>query len=494
MAGIDPKTTVERARQRRNGIRTSGQVNARVDRVERTDLLAPSGLIEKITGINEPSFVKFTTTPAEPSAGWVEGHLYWDADWDILTVRLNDDVDMHLGMSIYMPPTNNNSGVTIPRGSFVMATGVLGDRITIAKAVTDGTIAPDYMIGVAAHDIANGDTDGKIVTQGEVRQFNTSAYVVGTILYPDPTTPGGWTSTKPVAPNIRVSVAYVTRQHVNTGRVMVRTHQGSVLGGTDQNVKFGTLADNDVVTWDNAQQLWVNEPASANALPGISGTGIVVRSATTPTYVVRQITGATNRIDVTNGTGVSGNVNVDIADDPTLVGKLKIAGGNAWVPGIFDSRITNLTIASTTVTAALSITTVAKTAQSVLRFVIWGYYGVTSGTPTFRVHLRYGGSGGSPVVMTLDIPTVASQANNVNNSWRAEFVVNLQTTQLVGCVGIAHWVNNADAEGDVTGRRMKVADQFDVGLSDTQWRVNVFWSAAGGTATVLGGYAELARA
>ena len=46
----------------------------------------------------------------------------------------------------------------------------------------------------------------------------------------------------------------------------------------------------------------------------------------------------------------------------------------------------------------------------------------------------------------------------------------------------------------MTGRRMKVADQFDVGPSETQWGVNVFRSAAGGTATVLGGYAELARA
>lgn len=326
MAGIDPKTTMDRARQRRNGIRTSGQVNARVDRVERTDLLAPSGLIEKITGITEPSYIKFTTTPALPSAGWVEGHLYWDADWDILSVRLNDDVDMHLGMSIYMPPTNNNSGVTIPRGSFVMATGVLGDRITIAKAVTNGTIAPDYMIGVAAHDIAAGDTDGKIVTQGEVRQFDTSAYVVGTILYPNPTTPGGWTSTKPAAPNIRTSVAYVTRQHVNTGRIMVRMHQGSVLGGTDQNVKFGTLADNDVVTWDNTQQLWVNEPASANALPGISGTGIVVRSATTPSYLTRTLTGTSNQITVSDGTGVLGNPTLTLSSTLRAPGTLSTTG------------------------------------------------------------------------------------------------------------------------------------------------------------------------
>jgi hypothetical protein len=492
MAPIDPKTTLERARGRRNGVRSTGQVDSRVDRVERSDLTVPSGLIEGISGITDPSYIRFTKETSEPSAGWVEGHLYWDADWDILSVRLNDDVDMHLGMSIYMPPTNNASGVTIPRGAFVMATGVTGDRITIAKAVTDGSVLPDYMLGVAAHDILAGDTDGKIVTQGEVRQMDTSAYTVGTILYPDPTTPGGWTSTKPAAPNIGTAIAFVTRQHVNTGRIMVRNHLGSVLGGTDQNVKFGTPADGDAVTWDSAQSLWINEPVSTNALPGISGTGIVVRSATTPTYTVRQVTGTSNRIAITNGDGVSGNINVNFPTDVIVVGKLAL--NNGWpVGGIAESRVTTATVTSTTASSYLATSTVAKTAESIVIAKIWGFYGVTSGTPTLKVGLRYGGSLASPVVMTLDIPTIASQSSSTSNPWEVEFFGNFLTTDLVSAFGRATWVNNADAEGDRTGTRIKVADSFNVGTTSSQWQVIVYWSGAGGTATVIGGYIDYAR-
>lgn len=492
MAGIDPKTTMDRARQRRNGIRTSGQVNARVDRVERTDLLAPSGLIEKITGITEPSYIKFTNTPALPSAGWVEGHLYWDADWDILSVRLNDDVDMHLGMSIYMPPTNNNSGVTIPRGSFVMATGVLGDRITIAKAVTDGSVAPDYMIGVAAHDIANGDTDGKIVTQGEVRGFDTSAYVVGTILYPDPTTPGGWTSTKPTAPNIRVSVAYVTRQHVNTGRIMVRTHQGSVLGGTDQNVKFGTLVDNDVVTWDNAQQLWVNEPASANALPGISGTGIVVRSATTPSYLTRTLTGTSNQITVTNDTGVSGNPTISLPSAITAPGSMNVTGklyAQLGEPvGILDAaRTSTLTHTSLAQVTAITGGSYALPAGSVVRAKIWGFFGYVTSAQTLNIMLYQS----TNLMCTLTIATTTGTTNNSTNPFFAEFEAIAYTTTSAYVFGRVMAVNNGDAQGDTYANRIAIEANQVISSSAAAWTIQLDWPInTGSSVTVHGGYVE----
>lgn len=319
---IDPRTTLDRARERRNGVRSAGQIERRIDRLERSDP-AVSGMVEDVDAITNLQYARFSTTPGEPSAGWVTGNLYWDSSWGVLSAQLTNDVTSHMSMNLFMPPTNNNSGVQIDRGDFVMATGVQGDRITIAKAVTDGTIAPDYMIGVAAHDIPDGATDGKIMTHGEVWQIDTSLWPIGTILYPDPATPGGLTSTKPSAPDIRTAIAFVLRQHVNTGRIMVRMTTGSVLGGSDQNVNFGTLADGDVVTWDATAGYWTNAPAAGGGGIGtLTPNGIVVQDTSTPTYVSRSVAGTTNQITISNGDGVGGDPTVAIARDVQLTGNV----------------------------------------------------------------------------------------------------------------------------------------------------------------------------
>ena len=195
-------------------------------------------------------------TAATPTEA--EGLLWWGAEDGTLHVGMADGVIQQVGMELYMPPTNNNSGAVIPNGAFVMATGVQGDRITIAKAITDGSVDAKFMIGVATHEIPIGGTAGKITTHGQVSGLNTSAWAVGTVLYPDPTTPGGWTATQPSAPAIKTPIAFVTRQHASTGRIMVRMALASELGGSDTNVEFGTLADRDAVVYDTTSGLWSN--------------------------------------------------------------------------------------------------------------------------------------------------------------------------------------------------------------------------------------------
>ena len=188
----------------------------------------------------------------EVALNYADGKLYYKDSAN--NVKSFDSAPTHF----YLGPTNNTSGVTIPAGAFVMVTGVQGDRVTIAKAVTNGTVDPMYMIGVAEADIAAGATNGKIMTNGIIYALNTSAWTVGTILYPDPTVAGGFTSTKPNAPNIRTSIAIVLRQHANTGRILVRMDIGSTLGGTDSNVNFSSLTNDDVIKYDGTTGTWVN--------------------------------------------------------------------------------------------------------------------------------------------------------------------------------------------------------------------------------------------
>jgi hypothetical protein len=193
------------------------------------------------------------------------GRLRWDSEEGTLDLGMNGDVVQSIGMEFFMPPTKNNSGVEIPNGSFVMATGAQGDRITIAKAVTNGSVDPMFMIGVSSQTIVDGSETGLITVNGTIRDIDTSLWPVGTVLYPDPNTAGGLVSTKPDSPNIRTPMAIVLRQHAETGRIYVRMTNGSTFGGTDSNVKFENLQDGQTVSYDGTQGIWKNTTPSAKA-------------------------------------------------------------------------------------------------------------------------------------------------------------------------------------------------------------------------------------
>lgn len=215
--------------------------------------------------------IDFNTDNISESA---EGRLWWNNEEGTLDLGMKNEVTQSIGMEFYMPPTKNNSGEVIPNGSFVMATGVQGDRITIAKAVTDGSVDPMYMIGVATHEIPIGSEDGLITTDGVVRQLNTNSYTVGDVLYPDPENPGGLTNIKPDAPAIRTAIAIVLRKDNNSGRIYVRMTNGSELGGTDSNVKFENLQNGDTLSYEDG--IWKNaEPSGSSVVdsgPEIGGT------------------------------------------------------------------------------------------------------------------------------------------------------------------------------------------------------------------------------
>jgi hypothetical protein len=214
-----------------------------------------------LTPISTP-FVDFDTLNSASVISSI-GRLFWNPEEGTLDLGMENDVIQSIGMEFYMPPTKNNSGEEIPNGSFVMATGVQGDRITIAKAVTNGSVDPMYMIGIATQTIEDGSETGLVTTDGMIRDINTLAWPVGTILYPNPLVPGGLTATVPTAPAIKTSIAIVLRQHQNTGRIYVRMTNGSTLGGTDSNVQISSPTDGQVLTYESSTGLWRNEDSAA---------------------------------------------------------------------------------------------------------------------------------------------------------------------------------------------------------------------------------------
>lgn len=133
----------------------------------------------------------------------------------------------------------NDSGSTIAKGKVVASVGSVGDRIKIDLADNDGTLDAKYIVGITSEEILNG-AEGYVQMLGEVKNLNTNSLNVGDILYLDPNSPGGYTTTVPAAPSIDLAVAMVVKKNSSSGIIFVRVWS--------QGQKLTELYDVDVST------------------------------------------------------------------------------------------------------------------------------------------------------------------------------------------------------------------------------------------------------
>lgn len=160
------------------------------------------------------------------------GRVYWDPVDGTLAVGTEyDEVVAKVGMNLFYH-VKNQTGSTIAKGTFVMAVGTIGasGQILCAPAVTDGTVDPRFMLGITNMEIANGG-DGYAVHFGLIKGLDTQGpdsaldWEDGTVLWADPNTAGALTDTEPLAPNLKLAVAYVINAAAN-GAMFVRATTG----------------------------------------------------------------------------------------------------------------------------------------------------------------------------------------------------------------------------------------------------------------------------
>lgn len=148
--------------------------------------------------------------------------IYWSEENGTYEFALQGgDVTLQIGEEHVVRVKNNSTSVAIPDGTVVMFAGATGDTVKAAPAVADGTYSPNYLIGVTT-EVIPADGFGFVTQFGFVNHLNTSAWAAGTILYANPSVPGGFTTVQPVAPAWTGAVAAVTRSHATTGRLLVR--------------------------------------------------------------------------------------------------------------------------------------------------------------------------------------------------------------------------------------------------------------------------------
>jgi len=169
----------------------------------------------------------------------------------------------------------NNTGSTLIDGQVVYITGAQGNRLTVALAQGNAESTSSKTLGVVTETILNG-AEGFITISGLVRNLDTSAIPEGTAIWLSPTVPGGYTTTKPVAPQHLVQVGWVVRSHATVGCIYVRVANGYEMDEL-HDVLITSKATGHILVYNSTLGVWENKLGTS--LYDVAGTGIAMSIA-----------------------------------------------------------------------------------------------------------------------------------------------------------------------------------------------------------------------
>jgi hypothetical protein len=269
-----------------------------------------------ITGsIATPTYIQFNTTQ-NPLPTDATGRIYYDSNdqFQTLAFQMNGNVVQKIGEEQFYRIKCQGA---ITKGQVVSFAGTLGSSGgLVGKAATGLTKdQAQYVLGVAAES-GNNNEWIFVVSFGEVKQINTTGgaenWVQGDELYYNPAVTGGLTKIKPAVPNAIVLMAAVVNVGTNNGILFVRVTYGSVLGGTDGNVQFGTLNNLDVLQYNGTGQYWTNVPASGLSVSFATTAGSA-GSASTAGTATNLAGGTTGALPYQSGAGATTFLNLGTA-------------------------------------------------------------------------------------------------------------------------------------------------------------------------------------
>lgn len=324
-----------------------------------------------ITGaIASPTYIQFNTTQT-PLPTAATGRFFYDNNdqYQTFSFQMNSGVTQYVGEEQYFRVKCDGA---ITKGQVVSFAGTLGASGGLkGKAATGLTEdQSNYILGVATE--SGNNNDWIFVTSfGEVKGINTTggaeAWVQGQILYYNPAVTGGLTKTKPSVPNAIAIVAAVVHVGTSNGILFIRPTFGSVLGGTDGNVQFGTLNNLDVIQYNSTGQYWQNVAATSLSV-GYATTAGSAATATSATTATNLAGGAAGSVPYQTGAGATTFLGLGTST------YIMTAGASA--PGWTDPA--SITVGTaTTATSATTATNLAGGAAASIP------YQSASGTTTF---------------------------------------------------------------------------------------------------------------
>ena len=152
----------------------------------------------------------------------------------------------------------NSTGVTIPKGSVVYINGAHSSILpTIALSKANAETTSAYTYGLVETDITN-NSQGTVIQSGSITYLNlpTSTYTDGDQLYLSPTVAGGYTLTKPTAPNHYVAIGTVTRAHPTLGTIQIAIRNGFQLDEMSDVAIAAVPVDSALLQFSRVDSLW----------------------------------------------------------------------------------------------------------------------------------------------------------------------------------------------------------------------------------------------
>ena len=304
------------------------------------------------------------------------GTLWFDGTTDTLNLQQNN-ITQQIGEELFI---YGRAAENIVDGQVIAVTGSYGTTGVVRfEPAPIGTTNASSIIGIATEAIAK-NSFGRITAFGTVHDLNTVAFTDGDVLWYDPTVLGGYTKTQPSAPNIKVQVGVVTKAAGGTnGSIAVRVIPGSTLGGTDSNVQFGTLANNDLIQYSTSLGYWTNNAPST----------ISVGTAT------NLAGGAANRIPYQTGAGATSFIAAPTVSNTYLEWSGTVFQWSANPLGTVTSvglaLPTEFTVINSPVTTSGTLTATWKSETANYFFAAPNG---SAGTPTFRA------------MVAADVPTL----------------------------------------------------------------------------------------
>jgi len=349
-------------------------------------------------GISSPDFIQFDTAATVTNA---TGKLYYNAEdqFQTLSFQMNGNQVQHIGEELYYRVKLSSAAT---KGQVLMFTGTLGSSGGLRAAPATG-LQPEqahYILGVAGE---TGSTNDWIfvTTFGEVKSINTTggaeSWAQGDVLYYNPSVTGGLTKTKPSVPNAICIVAAVVHVGSSNGVLFVRPSFGSVLGGTDGNVNFTSLASGNTLIYDAVAGVWENAFLT-------DGTGISITEGAGTITITNSAPDQTVALTGAGTTSISGTYpNFTITSNDAFTGTVTSVSGTSPVAS------------SGGTTPAISLAsgygdTQNPYASKTANYVLAAPNG-SSGVPTFRA------------IVAADIPTL-----NQNTTGTAASTPKLLTT------------------------------------------------------------------
>lgn len=164
------------------------------------------------------------------------------------------DIPTASNTTALVTPVYNNSGALIPKGSVVYISGSQGFLPTIFLAKADAEVTSATTYGIVISDISNQGS-GVVCHSGLLQNIDTQFLVDGAQLYLSPTVAGGYTLTKPSAPDHIVFIGVCTRAHPIFGTLEVSIQNGYQLDEL-HDVNAITPVNNVILRYNSTTMTW----------------------------------------------------------------------------------------------------------------------------------------------------------------------------------------------------------------------------------------------